>query len=169
MGRWQPLRISIRQYLKIKADRFLRGKSGDENYLMFGALSHGCSLAARGRDQPGYRLLPSVHGTGPPSPLQGYYDPRGSDQRETHIPLQSSPSRVGSQLSEGSSTHTMPPWHWILEGPPQGCLTFCSPPPPATHMPGQLRPSLVGSHLSCGSSTHDIPSGAFDDAGSAAG
>ena len=98
-------------------------------------------------------------GRGAPSPLQGYYDPRGSDQRETHIPLQSSPSRVGSQLSEGSSMHTMPPWHWILEGPPQGCLTFCSPPPPATHMPGQLRPSLVGSHLSWGSSTHDMPTG----------
>lgn len=28
---------------------------------MFGALSHGWALTARGRGQPGYRLLPSVH------------------------------------------------------------------------------------------------------------
>ena len=79
--------------------------------------------------------------------------------RGTHIPLQSRPSLVGSQLSEGSSMHTMPPIHSILDGPPHGCLILLCSPPPATHFPGQLRPSLVGSHLSAGSSTHDMPRG----------
>jgi hypothetical protein len=79
--------------------------------------------------------------------------------RSTQKPLQLSPSFVGSQLSEGSSTHNIPPWHVIIDGPPQGALNFCSAPLPATHVPGQLRPSLVGSHLSWGLSTHDIPRG----------
>jgi hypothetical protein len=79
--------------------------------------------------------------------------------RSTQKPLQLSPSFVGSQLSEGSSTHNMPPWHVIIDGPPQGALNFCSAPLPATQVPGQSRPSLVGSHLSWGLSTHDIPLG----------
>jgi len=111
-------------------------------------------------------------GRGAPSPLQGYYDPRGSDQRETHIPLQSSPSRVGSQLSEGSSMHTMPPWHWILEGPPQGCLTFCSPPFPSAARyahAGAVEAILGWIALVVGVVDARHSSGAFDDAGSAAG
>ena len=79
--------------------------------------------------------------------------------RSTQKPLQLRPSFVGSQLSEGSSTHSIPPWHVIMDGPPQGALSFCSAPLPAKHVPGQLRPSLVGSHLSWGLSTHDIPRG----------
>src|SRR5687768_17493380 len=71
--------------------------------------------------------------------------------------MQSSPSLVGSHLSDGSSMQIMPPIHLILLGPPQGCLMLDFSPEPATQVPGQFRPSLVGSQLSDGSSTQDMP------------
>src|SRR3954453_6105500 len=85
-----------------------------------------------------------------------------------HMPLQLIPSLVGSQLSEGSSTHIIPPWHAIPEGPPHGCFILLVG-VPATHIPAQSTPSLVGSHLSEGSSMHFIPPGHWIALGPAQG
>src|SRR5690349_20446920 len=93
---------------------------------------------------------------------------RVEDYLLMHIPLQLTPSLVGSQSSEGSSTHIIPPCHTIPEGPPQGCFTLLMG-APATQMPGQLMPSLVGSHLSAGSSMHFIPPGHWIAEGPAQG
>ena len=124
-------------------------------------------LTAEGRGD-GDRLLPSAHGFRSIIALWGSLIFQDSYQRETHIPLQSSPSRVGRNCRKGHP-HTMPPWHWILEGPPQGCLTFCSAPPPATHA-GAVEAILGWIALVVqGSSTHDMPAKTFDDAGPAAG
>jgi|ThiBiot_750_plan_1041556.scaffolds.fasta_scaffold08426_4 hypothetical protein len=75
-----------------------------------------------------------------------------------HIPAQSMPPFVGSQLSAVSSTQAMPAGQVMLVVPPQDCFALLTE-TPAAQRPGQLIPSFSGSQLSVGSSMHLIPPG----------
>lgn len=75
-----------------------------------------------------------------------------------HIPAQSMPPFVGSQLSAVSSTQAMPAGQVMLVVPPQDCFALLTE-TPAAQRPGQLIPSFAGSQLSVGLSMHLIPPG----------